>query len=76
MCSKMRTRSLNRVLLPAPYLYAAIAQLVERIHGKDEVTGSNPVRGSIFIYEIFYGNDHGLHLVLNGDDDGMKYAGK
>ena len=26
--------------------YAAIAQLVERIHGKDEVTGSNPVRGS------------------------------
>ena len=28
--------------------HAAIAQLVERIHGKDEVTGSNPVRGSIF----------------------------
>ena len=28
-------------------MYAAIAQLVERIHGKDEVTGSNPVRGSI-----------------------------
>ena len=26
---------------------AAIAQLVERIHGKDEVTGSIPVRGSI-----------------------------
>lgn len=26
--------------------HAAIAQLVERIHGKDEVTGSNPVRGS------------------------------
>ena len=25
---------------------AAIAQLVERIHGKDEVTGSSPVRGS------------------------------
>ena len=25
---------------------AAIAQLVERIHGKDEVTGSTPVRGS------------------------------
>ena len=34
-----------RVLPPAP---AAIAQSVERIHGKDEVTGSNPVRGSIF----------------------------
>ena len=25
---------------------AQIAQLVERIHGKDEVTGSNPVLGS------------------------------
>ena len=25
---------------------AAIAQLVERIHGKDEVRGSNPRRGS------------------------------
>ena len=29
-------------------MIAAIAQLVERIHGKDEVTGSNPVRGSIW----------------------------
>ena len=29
------------------FLEAAIAQLVERIHGKDEVTGSSPVRGSI-----------------------------
>ena len=29
--------------------YAAIAQLVERIHGKDEVLGSNPSRGSIFV---------------------------
>ncbi len=27
-------------------MYAGIAQLVERIHGKDEVTGSNPVPGS------------------------------
>ena len=26
--------------------FAPIAQLVERIHGKDEVTGSNPVWGS------------------------------
>ena len=33
-------------------MYAAIAQLVERIHGKDEVTGSNPVRGSIFYAAI------------------------
>lgn len=27
---------------------AAIAQLVERVHGKDEVSGSIPDRGSIF----------------------------
>ena len=33
---------------------AAIAQLVERIHGKDEVTGSNPVRGSIFVILIIF----------------------
>ena len=26
--------------------HAAIAQLVERIHGKDEVSGSSPDRGS------------------------------
>ena len=26
---------------------AAIAQLVERFHGKEEVSGSNPDRGSI-----------------------------
>lgn len=36
-----------RIPLPAP---AAIAQLVERIHGKDEVSGSNPDRGSTFEY--------------------------
>ena len=30
--------------------YAAIAQLVERIHGKDEVSGSTPDRGSITAY--------------------------
>ncbi len=28
---------------------AAIAQSVERIHGKDEVPGSNPGRGSTFL---------------------------
>gem|GEM_PF-2439037 len=33
---------------------APIAQLVERIHGKDEVTGSNPVWGSICIYKSFH----------------------
>ena len=27
-------------------IYAAIAQLVERFHGKEEVSGSNPDRGS------------------------------
>ena len=36
---------------------AAIAQLVERIHGKDEVTGSNPVRGSMLMM-----NRHSQHL--------------
>lgn len=30
----------------SPCYYAPIAQLVERIHGKDEVTGSTPVWGS------------------------------
>ena len=44
---------------------AAIAQLVERIHGKDEVTGSSPVGGSIFIS----GNDHDRGLI-RGDDGG------
>ena len=33
-----------QVLLPLPY--ADIAQSVERILGKDEVTGSNPVSSS------------------------------
>lgn len=28
-------------------VYAVLAQQVERIHGKDEVTGSNPVNGLI-----------------------------
>ena len=35
------------IILPV----AAIAQLVERIHGKDEVPGSNPGRGSIFLWK-------------------------
>jgi hypothetical protein len=29
-----------------PVIHARIAQLVERIHGKDEVSGSNPDSGS------------------------------
>ena len=35
--------------------YAAIAQLVERIHGKDEVSGSSPDRGSRIDFSIFDG---------------------
>ena len=35
---------------------AAIAQLVERIHGKDEVSGSSPDRGSIFYCELYVYN--------------------
>ncbi len=35
---------------------AAIAQLVERIHGKDEVTGSSPVGGSMDIYYFVSAN--------------------
>lgn len=47
---------------------AAIAQLVERIHGKDEVSGSTPDRGSIllplaFSYEICY-NDTKYYINL------------
>lgn len=34
--------------------YAAIAQLVERIHGKDEVSGSTPDRGSIFLMSLAF----------------------
>ena len=45
---------------------AAIAQLVERIHGKDEVTSSNLVRGSIFIS----GSDRGRGFVRDGDGGG------
>ena len=38
--------------IPVSPASAAIAQLVERIHGKDEVTGSTPVRGSISAREL------------------------
>ena len=46
-------------------MHAAIAQSVERIHGKDEVPGSNPGRGSIFLHENTrpYGRDFCLALV-------------
>lgn len=29
-----------------PYFFAAVAQLVERFHGKEKVSGSNPDGGS------------------------------
>ena len=37
-------------------MYAAMAQLVERVLGKDEVTGSNPVSSSIkpLIFKGFF----------------------
>ena len=35
--------------------HAAIAQLVERIHGKDEVSGSSPDRGSRTDFSVFDG---------------------
>lgn len=48
MSSAQRSANCSKQLHLTPiYSYAAIAQLVERIHGKDEVPGSNPGRGSI-----------------------------
>ena len=35
----------------SPLTCAAVAQSVERIHGKDEVSGSIPDRGSIFVVQ-------------------------
>ena len=44
---------------------AAIAQLVERIHGKDEVLGSNPSRGSrIRIYFNGFTPSHNLFFMI------------
>ena len=46
---------------------AAIAQLVERIHGKDEVAGSNPAGGSIFLPKIFLCYNQAMNkLVVSG----------
>ena len=40
----------------SPNIYAALAQLVEHVLGKDEAPGSNPGRGSqIFFTLCFYG---------------------
>ena len=47
--------SLSLIRSTTVKIVAAIAQLVERIHGKDEVTGSSPVRGSIFVvFKVLY----------------------
>ena len=35
------------VMIPRAYESAVVAQLVEHIHGKDEVIGSIPINGSI-----------------------------
>ena len=43
--------------------YAAIAQLVERIHGKDEVSGSTPDRGSRIVFNS--GNSANFMLQLS-----------
>ena len=37
---------------PLQFFFALIAQLVERILGKDEVTSSNLVKGSSFPFEL------------------------
>ena len=40
---------------PSPPTHAVVAQLVEHLHGKEVVTGSNPVNGSRFIIlNLFY----------------------
>ena len=50
-------------------VYAAIAQLVERIHGKDEVTSSSLVDGSILglsanwhVITLAFGNEQNFAL--------------
>ena len=40
---------------PGPPFHARIAQLAERIHGKDEVSGANPLPGSSFKKKRFIG---------------------
>ena len=45
--SATRTHNLVQNEVSPLTIYAAIAQLVERFHGKEEVSGSNPDRGSI-----------------------------
>ena len=47
---------------------AAIAQSVERIHGKDEVPGSNPGRGSRYFWSLW----HSLLSVLESSSGNDK----
>ena len=42
------------------YLNAAIAPAVERVIGNDEVTGSNPVGGTIF---LLLKNNHFINIL-------------
>lgn len=48
----MRKQRKTGKITPVIWHFAAIAQLVERIHGKDEVSGSTPDRGSIYQLHI------------------------
>ena len=49
---------------------AAVAQLVERLLGKEQVEGSNPSRGSVLFKEFFEGSkcDFRSTLVLQPSD--------
>ena len=65
--------------LTTPLQYAAIAQLVERIHGKDEVSGSNPDRGSTLDFSAIWSPSRAPFCmavlnVSNSDYTGMVYA--
>ena len=59
----LRQASFSRVHSVLQSVYAAIAQLVERIHGKDEVLGSNPSRGSIFMSHPSHNSIFMLELI-------------
>ena len=52
-----------RVRFPSPALssrFAAVAQLVERVLGKDEVTGSSPVSSFVYVIGWFRFNAESL----------------
>ncbi len=49
-------------------MYAVVAQLVERVHGKDEVSGSTPDNGSITIIVVYHTINYS-HLISSGGDE-------